>query len=142
MAQRDDHQGWRQHVINNMLPRMEATGGQIPIPANNSLTPGPVSTGVDQVPFSVGMPSQPQFDPLELLPERAQDLLRKLRQRREDAHALNIPFADIQEASTARIQAEQRLKQLQAPAGEGGHSLPVDDRRVIEQQRTLDKATA
>jgi hypothetical protein len=129
-------QGWRQHVIDNVLPKMEATTEQA-----TGLTPAPLSTIVTPTPFSVGFPSPPSFDPLEALPPLAQERLRKLRDRAADAHAVCVPFADIQEASTARIEAENRLRQLQAHPQEFGSNLPPTDARVVTQQRLVNKLT-
>lgn len=64
MAKRDQpDQGWREHVLNTMLPRNEATSteqatGFQPAPAN----PPPLSFG--------GVHVRPDFDVIELLPER------------------------------------------------------------------------
>ncbi len=61
---------------------------------------------------------EPHFDVVELLPPRAADKLRLLRQRRADAHAIVPPFEEIREASLARIEAENALKWLSgSPAG-------------------------
>ena len=54
-----------------------------------------------------------------------------------------IPMSeDVREANTARIQAEQRLKQLTNHQQDGGFSLAMDDARVLDQQRLVDKLTA
>jgi hypothetical protein len=57
-------------------------------------------------------------------------------------HALTGPYEEIREANTARIQAEQRLKQLTDHQQDGGSSLSDDDPRVIAAQKHLDKMTA
>jgi hypothetical protein len=98
-------------------------------------------TGVAPASFSAGPQLQPQYDPIELLPERAQNLLRKLRDRATDAHAICVPFADIQEASAARIAAENRLRQLTDHPQNHGHNLPTTDARVVTQQRLVNKLT-
>ena len=105
-----------------------------------ALTPAPAG---GQPPFSfAAAPTAPGFDVIELLPEGApQDRLRALRQRRDDALALNVPFEDVRTASMARIEAENALKRLTSHPQEFGFNLKPDDRRVIAAQRTLDKAT-
>lgn len=92
-------------------------------------------------PFSAGVHLRPSFDVVEVLPAGAADRLRHLRQHAADQHALTVPFADIQEANNAKVAAEQRLRQLTAHPQDGGFNLPVADRRVIEQQKLVDKAT-
>jgi len=78
---------------------------------------------------------------VELLPPAAAEKLRLLRQRREDRHRLVPEFEQIREASMARVAAEHALKRLVSHPQDGGFNLGPDDRRVIEAQRTLDKAT-
>ena len=99
--------------------------------------PGPANPQ----PFSAGMHLQPQFDVIELLPPAAADKLRMLRQRSADTHAVIPEFADIQEATTAGIEAENRLNQLTNHPQEFGHNLPPTDARVVAQQRLVDKLT-
>ena len=89
-------EGWREHALNNMLPRMEAAE-----PAAG-FTPGPANPQS----FSAGVQLQPQFDVIDVLPERAAELLRKLRLRATEAHLLVPAFDQIREASMARIEAE------------------------------------
>ena len=73
--------------------------------------------------------------------ELAQERLRLLRQRAIDSHALVPQFEQIREASADRVSAEQRLRQLQAPAGEGGFSMPADNPGVVAQQKLVAKLT-
>jgi hypothetical protein len=113
------------------MAKMRATG----------FTPAPVSAVNEPATFSLGPPVQPSFDMAEVLPVGAAGRLRALRQRASDAHALIPQFSDLQEANTARLLAEQRLKRLVDPAHDGGFNLQPDDARVIAQQRTLDKLT-
>ena len=106
-----------------------------------ALTPAPTVTVTAPTPLVAGVHTQPSFDVIELLPQQAAERLRKLRIRRDDAHRLTVPYEDIREASAAKTNAENALKRLLAPAGEGGFKLKPDDQRVIAAQRTLDKAT-
>jgi hypothetical protein len=102
-----------------------------------SFEAGPVNQ-----PATFGMSLRPAFDLIEVLPPGAAERLRALRQRFSDTNALTVPFATIQEASTAKITAEQRLQRLLAPRSEGGFQLRnKDDARLVEQQRLVDKLT-
>jgi hypothetical protein len=129
-------QGWREHVLNNVLPRMEANTG----PATG-FTPAPTVTVPAQAPFSAGFPSPPSFDPLDALPPGAAERLRLLRQRSADAHAVIPEFEQIREASLARIEAENAVKRLTNHPQDFGFNLPETDARVVTAQKHLDKAT-
>jgi hypothetical protein len=129
MAKQPD--SWHQHVINNMLPRMEAN--------ITTFEPGPANPQ----PFSAGMHLQPRFDVIEILPEERKEFLQKLRQRSADAHLLIPPGEDVRQASMRKIGAANALKRLTDHPQDGGFGLKDDgsDRRVIEAQRTLEKDT-
>jgi hypothetical protein len=77
-----------------------------------ALTPAPTALVNAPTPFSTGPHLQPQFDVIEILPERAQERLRALRLRSSEAHAVTVRHAELQEATTERTQAENRLRQL------------------------------
>lgn len=131
MAKQPD--SWHQHVISNVPPKMEA--GPV-----TGLTPAPGPTSSQ--PVNVGFSAlRPGFDVIELLPVTAQERLRLLRQHAADAHALVPQFEQIREASADRVSAEQRLRQLQASAGEGGFNMPSDYPGVVSQQKLVDKLT-
>jgi hypothetical protein len=129
MAERPN-KDWREQVLN--MAEQAAAG----------FTPAPTVTVPAPTPFSAGPQLQPQFDVIELLPPDAQERLRMLRQRAADAHALIPEFESIREASMAKIEAANALKRLTNHPQDGGFDLKPDDRRVVEAQRTLDKATA
>jgi hypothetical protein len=119
-------QGWRDFVLNS-LPKMEATStagtaGFTPAPANPQ-------------PFSTGFPSPPSFDVIERLPEDRKDLLRKLHQRRADAHAVIPEFEAVREASMSKIEAANALTRLTSHAQDGGFGLKPEDRRVVVAKR-------
>ncbi len=78
---------------------------------------------------------------IELLPERLPSGCGLLRQRADDLHATIPPFAELQEASAARIGAENRVRQLQAHPQEFGHGLLPGSSERRPSARTLDKAT-
>lgn len=131
MAEREQPDGWRQWMRNMAEATAAATG----------LTPAPTVTITDPMPFSAGFSSQPQFDVIEHVPEDRKDLFRSLRQRRADAYALMVPFADIQEASAKKTDAANALKRLTDHSQDGGLGFKDDDRSVIEAKRQLNKAT-
>ncbi len=120
--------GWRRFV-------MEANA------ATTGFPPAPLETTVAPTPLPGGFHTAPAFDVVELLPERAQDRLRKLRLRKDDAHAVIPMFEDIREANAAKVDAERALTRLTAHPSERGFNLPPTDPRVIAQQRTVDKLT-
>ncbi len=124
-------EGWRQHVLNNVLPRMEASNGPAiePAPANPQ-------------PFSAGVHLQPQQDVIERLPEERKDLVRKLRQRSADQHAVIPAGEDVRQASLAKIDAENLVKELQAHPQNWGENLPPDHPLVLEATKALEKVTA
>ena len=95
-------------------------------------------------PFSAGIHLQPAFDVIEVLPVGGvgADRLRTLRQIVADKHAVCVPFADRQEANTARATAERQLQRLLAHRSEGGFHLDPADSRVEFAQEQLDKLTA
>jgi hypothetical protein len=127
---------WQQHVVNNMLPRMQANSA-----AATGLTPGPVETVVAQPPMSFGFPSTPNFDQIEALPLTAAEKLRALRQRAADAHAVIPEFETVRQASMDKITAQNELSRLTDHPADFGFALQPDDPRVVAAQRTLNKAT-
>ncbi|MEY9131930.1 hypothetical protein ACVMII_000798 [Bradyrhizobium diazoefficiens] len=116
--------GWRRFVA-----EANTTSGFPPAP----LTPTP--------PLSMGFSGPAQLDVLETLPPAAAERLRLLRQRAADAHAVCVPHSELQEAVTARISAENRLRELIGHPQEFGHGLPPTDARVVTQQRLVAKLT-
>jgi hypothetical protein len=81
------------------------------------------------------------YDAIEVLPERAAERLRQLRQSARDQHSLTVPFADRYEMNTTRGDVERRLQRLLAPRSQGGFSLREDDREVVEVRQQLEKLT-
>ena len=104
--------------------------------AEAGFTPGPLNPP----PLSFGGPNiLPVFDLIETLPRGAQERLRMLRLRSEEAHLLVPPFSDIQQASMTRIEAANSLKRLTDHQQYGGFGLPLDHASVKAAQRTVDK---
>ena len=80
---------------------------------------------------------------LAALPEPARVRLRALRSRR-DAARDSVPIGeDVRAAAAAKIQAQQRLARLRAPAAApgGGFALKDTDPRVLEQLRVVEELT-
>ena len=94
------------------------------------------------VPPIVGPMQAPPTDWDALLPEAAGNRLRALRERADMAHRTIPAFSELQEASIARMNADNRLKQLLGHASLGGYALPVDDLRCVVQQRLVAQLTA
>ena len=132
MAKHGPDEGWRRHVIDNVLPRMEATAEQL-----TGFTPAPANPQ----PFSAGMHLQPSFDVIELLPPVAAEKMRLLRPRSADAHTLIPTGFDIQALSAARVEAANSRKRLTDHPQDGGFGLPPTDARVVQAQQALDRAT-
>lgn len=93
-------------------------------------------------PFRAVLSHAPSFDVIDKLPPHAADRLHALRQRFIDLNLVIPKFEQTNEASTAKLRADARLKQLVTLRADGGFGLKEDDSRVVEAQRTLDKATA
>jgi hypothetical protein len=106
----------------------------------DGFAPAPISTGV--APMAPVFVDRSTFDPIELLPERAAERLRLLRQRAADAHALVPDFAEARDLGVELNAAEARLRQLTGHPQEFGHRLPENDLRVQVQQRTVNKLKA
>ncbi|MGY2845639.1 hypothetical protein ACVIWU_004490 [Bradyrhizobium sp. USDA 4509] len=82
-------------------------------------------------------------DEADLLPARAADRLRDLRQQSDDAHTLMM--AAFEESQGLRLEIEgdrNRLRRLRGPRGSDGFNLDEDDPRVVIEQTKIDKKTA
>jgi hypothetical protein len=56
-------------------------------------------------------------------------------------HAIIPPFIELQEATTTRNDAENRLRKLQAHPQDHGFNLPPGDARVLEAEKHLTKVS-
>lgn len=121
---------WREQVINMA---QQAVAG---------FTPAPTTTVTAQAPFSAGFPSPPNFDPLDALPPGAAERLRLLRQRSADLHAIIPPGEDVRIASNAKVEAANRVRELQNHPQDFGHGLPDTDARVIAAKKHAAKMIA
>jgi hypothetical protein len=135
MTRRSDEGDWRRHVVEQVLPRMDANTG----PAATGFTPAPTETTVTPTPLPGAPHISPQFDVIELLPPGAADKLRKLRLRREDAHRLIPEFESVREASLAKTDAANELSRLVSHPQVFGKNLPPDHPLVLKAQKHLDK---
>jgi hypothetical protein len=132
MAHSRPDQAWHQHIIDNILPRLEMSAA----------TTLPAATPGDYAPVSIGLQSlQPGFDPVETLPPAAAERLRQLRQRSEDAHAVVPDFESIRQASMAKVEAANAVKRYTDPASLGGFNLHPSNGQVVAAQKNLDKLT-
>ena len=107
--------------------------------ARNGFEPAPVETRFADAVFAGPQVSVEGFDPVDLLPERAADKLRALRQRAADLHMLVPQFEQVDQINTERIKCDRELKRLTAAASDNGFNLPPEDHRVITTQRRLNK---
>ena len=112
------------------------------MPEPVSIVPAPTQTVTASQPLPGAYHTVPSFDVTELLPERCADLLRALRQRAADAHAVIPEFETVRQASMDRINAENALRRLTDHPQDFGHNLKPDNPTVIAAQRTLGKLTA
>jgi hypothetical protein len=109
---------WRQQVLNSAE-------------AATTLPQAPTVVVTAPRSLSAAFPNPPSIDPTDLLPPAAAERLRRLRQRRIDAHRLVPEFSQISEASAARVDAANALKRLTNHPQDGGFNLPESDARVI-----------
>ena len=94
-----------------------------------------------QQPFDFSNPVGLAFDPIDTLPSRARTLLRRLRIRAADLHAVVPRFEDVREASMRRQEARTTLTRLTAHAHDGGFGQPLTATSVIQATAALEKAT-
>ena len=92
-------------------------------------------------PFDFSNPVGLAFDPIDTLPGRARTLLRRLRIRAADLHAIMPKFEEVRESSMRRIESQNVLTRLTAHSMDGGFGLKDDARQVTEARRALEKAT-
>ena len=112
------------------------------MPRQTGFTPAATQTVVADTVFSGPMLNVPDFDPVDILPARAADRLRKLRQRAEDLHKIVPQFEQVDQINIERIKTERELKRLTDAASDGGFNLPATDARVIAATARQNKLTA
>ncbi|WP_338822727.1 hypothetical protein WDM22_02070 [Bradyrhizobium septentrionale] len=124
-------EGWRRHVLEHMLPRMEATSS-----AATGLTPAPIAESI--APTSFSLPSgPPNVDVVERLPPAAAERLRLQRDRRSEKRDAMIPHSALQEAIAERTHAEQHHCRLQAHPQDSGQNLPPSHPSVVAAEREV-----
>lgn len=84
----------------------------------------------------------PQFDPVEILPERAAERLRQLRERSSERADAMIPHAELQEAIAERTRAEEHLRRLQAHPQDFGFNLPPEHASCVAAEKEITRTTA
>jgi hypothetical protein len=132
MAKHGPDEGWRQHVIDHMLPKMEATTEQAtgftPAPAN----PQPLSFGAPHL--------APLDDPATLLPDAAATKMIAIGQRAADLFAQVPSFDEVQEVRLEAIGYKNRISDLTRHASEGGFGLDASAPQVVAERRKLERA--
>src|SRR5262245_10754033 len=81
-------------------------------------------------------------DLIMLLPPRAADRLRDLRQRSADANAVIPKHEQMREVTTAKIETEQRYARLIEHPSRSGFGLRPTDVRVVAAEKAVEEATA
>jgi hypothetical protein len=136
MAHRDQpDQGWRDHVLNTLLPRNEATTG----PAITGFTPGPANPQ----PLNFGAPHiAPPNDPTLLLEGLGLPLVRftALRQRALDLYNATPTYEQVQEVRLEALGYKNRIADLERHRSEGGFGLPEDAPQIVSEKRKLVRA--
>ena len=131
MTKHRPDEGWRQHVVETMLPRMEATAEQA-----TGFTPGPANP--QQLNF--GDPHiAPPDDPLALLPDAAAAKMTALIQRAADLHSAIPAFEDVHALALDKIRHQTRIADLTKPATEGGFGLTDDSAQTVSEKRKLER---
>jgi hypothetical protein len=131
MTKRDD-KDWRQHVIDNVLPRMEANdkGTATGFTQATSADFGPVTFHGDRSPD----------DAAALLPEEAATKLIAIGQIASDLHGAIPKHEPMQELRTEITVLKNRLADLNRPLSEGGSAVPATAWQVADVQRQLSRA--
>jgi hypothetical protein len=129
MTKRDD-MDWRQHVVETMLPRMEAD-------QMTGLTPGPANPQ----PLNFGAPHiAPPDDPLTRLPDAAAAKLTAIGQIATDLNVSIPKHEQLQELRLEITVLKNRLADLKRPLSEGGSPVPATAWQVEEVERQLKRA--
>ncbi|MET4244605.1 hypothetical protein [Bradyrhizobium sp. RT10b] len=132
MAKHGPDQGWRQHVIDNVLPRMEVNSGAAvtgvtqagpsdfaPVVYHGSRSPDDVSAVLDGVPLV-----------------RAT----AIKQRALDFHSSIPSFEAIREVRLEKISHANRINELLKARGDGGPGLPEDAPQVATVRKQMLRA--
>jgi hypothetical protein len=133
MTKRSDEGDWRRHVVEQVLPRMDANTG----PAATGSTPatagdfGPVAFHSDRTPD----------DAVALLDGLPAVKMTALRQRALDLHGSIPTHEQVQEGRLEALGHKNRIADLTRHKSEGGFGLdPASAPQVISERRKLGRA--
>jgi hypothetical protein len=130
MTKRDD-KDWRQHVIDNVLPRMEADiGAATSFQSATAGDFGPITFRGDRTPD----------DPAELLDGRPSEKLTALNQRALDLHGAIPTHEQTQEVRLEATGYKNRISELVKHRGDGGPGLAEDAPQVVAVRKKLERA--
>jgi hypothetical protein len=131
MAKHGPDQNWRQHIIDNVLPKMEATTEQ-----TTSFQP---ATAADFGPVAFYGNRSPD-DPAALLPDAAATKTIAIGQRFTDLFA-TVPTSDeVQEIRLEVIGLKNRIADLERHQSEGGFGLDASAPQVRAERKKLERA--
>jgi hypothetical protein len=131
MAKRDD-MDWRQHVLNNVLPRMEAND----MGAATGFTPatpgdfGPITFRGDRTPD----------DAAALLPDAAATKFIAIGQTASDLHGAIPTHEQVSQVRLEATGCKNRINDLTRHKSEGGFGLDAAAPQVQSERRKLDRA--
>jgi hypothetical protein len=131
MAKHGPDDGLRQHVLNNVLPRMEATTEQA--------TGFQPATAADFAPVAFHGNRTPD-DPAALLPDANATKLIAIGQTASDLHGAIPTHEEIAELRLEVTGLKNRLADLKRPLSEGGSPVPATAWQVADVERRLKRA--
>jgi hypothetical protein len=124
-------QGWRDHVINTLLPKMQATTEQATsFTQATSAEFGPIIFRGDRAPD----------DAAALLPDAAATKAIAIGQRFADLFAAVPTFGEVQEIRLEVIGHKNRIDNLVAHRSEGGFEQDPSAPQVLSEKRKLERA--
>jgi hypothetical protein len=126
---RQSDEGWRRHVVEQMLPRLDANTGPAATSFQAATDFGPVTFHGDRTPD----------DPVALLPEEAATKFIALGQRASDLHGAIPKHEPMQELRTEITVLKNRLADLNRPLSEGGSAVPATAWQVADVERQLSR---
>ena len=129
MARRSDEGDWRRHVVENMLPRMDANTGPAATSFQAAQDFGPVVFRGDRSPD----------DAAALLPDAAATKFIAIGQIASDLHGAIPKHEQMQELRLEITGLKNRLADLNRPLSEGGSAVPATAWQVADVERKLDR---
>jgi hypothetical protein len=131
MTKRSDEGDWRRHVVEQMLPRMEAnTGPATGFQQATAADFGPITFRGDRAPN----------DPTALLDGLPLVKWAAIKQRAFDLHASIPSFEAIREVQLEKISHANRISELVKARGDGGPNLPESAPQVATVRKQMQRA--